>query len=303
MKAELKKELTELLSKPVKWDCPLREYTSFRIGGPAVALTTVVNGKELQDVLQFTQRYNTPFRIIGRGTNLLIRDQGYSGIAILLAGEFKQYTLGGSADVIYLEAGAGCSLTRLSVLCMEKGIAGLEFAIGIPGSVGGAVVMNAGAWGVEIGDIVESIAVMTSQGIQQITRNEIRFAYRKMRLPSAETTVVTSVKLGLGKSSIEEIRTKCKDYREQRLEKQPIGTANAGSIFKNPKGASAGQLIEASGLKNMAIGDAVVSEKHANFIVNRGNATASEVLELIVYIQKKVKEDSGIELEPEVQII
>ncbi len=303
MKEELKEELTHLLSRPVKWDCSLREYTSFRIGGPAVALTAVVNVEELQDVLQFAQLHNIPFRIIGRGTNLLVRDQGYSGIAILLAGEFKQYTLGRSADAIFLEAGAGCSLTRLSVLCMEKGIAGLEFAIGIPGSVGGAAAMNAGAWGVEIGDIVESIAVMTSQGIQQITRNEMRFEYRKMYLPSVEAIIVTSVKLRLVKGNTEEIRIRCTDYREQRLEKQPIGTANAGSIFKNPQGTSAGQLIDASGLKGMAIGDAVVSEKHANFIVNRGKARASEVLELIKYIQKKVKEDSGIELEPEVQII
>ncbi len=303
MNKQLKEELSQVVYSPVKWDCPLRDYTSFRIGGPAHALVTAMNLEELQALLQFIDRNEVLYRVIGRGTNLLVRDQGYSGIAIVLSGDFKQYSIEESESGVFLDAGAGCSFTRLSTICMEKGLSGMEFAIGIPGTLGGAAVMNAGAWGFELADILQEITVMTPQGTKKYARYEVDFTYRKMVIHNTPDAIVTSVRLMLGKREIEEIRKTCENYREQRFENQPIGTANAGSIFKNPEGASAGQLIEASGLKGVAIGDAIISEKHANFIVNRGTATAGDVLELIALIQKRVKADSGVQLEPEVHIL
>ncbi len=303
MNKQLKEELTHIVSNPVKWDCPLRDYTSFRIGGPASALVAVVNLEELQALLQFVNRNEVAYRVIGRGTNLLVRDKGYSGVAIVLSGDFKQYSIEESASGVFLDAGAGCSFSRLSSICMEKGLSGMEFAVGIPGTLGGAAVMNAGAWGGELADILQEITVMTPKGTQKYARHEVDFTYRRMNIPNAPHAIVTSVRLMLGTREKEEIRKICENYREQRYENQPIGTANAGSIFKNPEGTSAGQLIEASGLKGVAIGDAVISEKHANFIVNRGTATAGNVLELITLIQKRVREDSGFQLEPEVHIL
>ncbi len=303
MNVQLKQELTSLIGSPVKWDCPLRDYTSFRIGGPARALVTVENIDELQDLIRFLEKYELPFRAIGRGTNLLVSDQGFQGVAILLAGEFKEITILEQEDVVIVTAGAGYSLNRLAKVCVEKGISGLEFVFGIPGTVGGAAIMNAGAWGSEMADVILSITIIGQRGCLQYNRSELDFSYRKLRLPALSQSIVTSVTFKLKKGEAEDIRRRCDHYREQRLLRQPVGEANAGSTFKNPQGESAGRLIEASGLKGKGVGDAAVSEKHANFIINRGGATAAEVLELIQYIQRKVKEDSGVHLEPEVHIL
>ncbi len=304
MDENCKKELSRLFPARLRWDCPLSAYTSFRIGGPADVLVMVDNGVELAKLQQFIVRHGLLWRVIGRGTNLLVRDQGFAGVVIVLTGDFKLCRfMEKEGDSVIADVGAAYGLIRLSSMCMEKGYSGLEFACGIPGTVGGAVLMNAGAWGNSMEDVVQSIEIMTSGERKRYCKNELSFSYRKMAITAGEPGIVVSAQLQLGKKTKEQIFGTCQGYRSKREAAQPPGYGSAGSIFKNPKGQSAGRLIEASGLKGASIGDAVVSDKHANFIVNRGRACAEDVLRLIERIQVTVERDSGIFLEPEVHIL
>jgi len=303
MDANVKRNIAGTVKRQVKWDCPLCDYTSFRIGGPADAVVCVDNRIELEQLLQQLGRHELRWCVIGRGTNLLVKDDGYRGVVILLEGSFKHYTVCEKNSDIVINAGAGFGLSRLSSLCMEKAFSGLEFAMGIPGTLGGAVMMNAGAWGCEMADVILSADIMTDKGKKQLSRDDLKFSYRKSEGLADINCIVTSAAIRLKHGDAAEIKALCSSYLKQRDEKQPKGLANAGSIFKNPEGDSAGRLIEASGLKGKKIGDAKVSEKHANFIVNHGNASAEDVLKLIEHIQSKVKKDSGILLVPEVHIL
>ena len=302
MDERLRQRLTEILERPVKWDCPLCDYTSFRIGGPADAVVSTGNLQELQDLLAALASSGVEWRVIGRGTNLLADDSGYRGVAILLDGKFKEIEIV-EGETVSITAGAGLSLSRLSALCIDKGFAGLEFSAGIPGTVGGAVAMNAGAWGGEIGDVIVSVNTLSSAGLESLSKDKLSFGYRKTEGIDYGISVVTSAEFNLKAGDAEEIKRICRRHRKSRDEKQPKGFANAGSVFKNPKGDSAGRLIEACGLKGKRIGGALVSEKHANFIVNCGDASAADVLHLIEYVRKKVQQDSGVLLEPEVHVL
>ncbi len=303
----LREELGHIVSGLVEWNCPLSGYTSFAIGGPAEALVTVRNKAELAGLLDFFSRRQVAWRVIGKGTNLLIRDEGFAGVIVLLGPGFQQIDFGiqqGDGRT-RISTGGGCGLTRLATSCMEKGLAGLEFATGIPGTVGGAVIMNAGAWGGEIASVLKTLTVLTSEGERNLQRRDLDFGYRCWHdfHKLCGRTVVVNAEFELIADNPEVVRRRYLQLREKRCVSQPKGKGNAGSFFKNPEGDSAGRLIEASGLKGRHVGGAMISEQHANFLVNRGGATSADVLSLMRLVQEKVKEDSGIDLEPEVHFI
>lgn len=303
MNQNQKNKLQRLLRTPVRWDCPLKDYTSFRIGGPAEALVSVENRGEMVSLLKFIDEERLSWRVIGRGTNLLVRDDGYKGIAIILAGDFLHYRADEKENDIVLQAGAGYSLTRLSSHCAEKGYGGMEFAIGIPGTVGGAVAMNAGAWGGSMADVLQSVELATSKGLKLYEKKDVSLGYRTFGVLNEDVYVILSATLTLQYEDPALLRQTCRTHTKKRRQSQPTGLGNAGSVFKNPAGDSAARLIDSCGLKGRRVGDAEVSKKHANFIVNHGEAKAADVLQLIAEIQETVRRDSGVSLEPEVHLL
>jgi len=329
MDGELKQKLASLVSSPVLWDCPLRDYTSFAIGGPAIALVRVEDLLELKRVLLFLQEQKILWRIIGKGTNLLVNDSGFAGVILILGKGFSRIsslktelnpvpqTSENISEGSVVQVGAACSLARLVDWCTDQGLTGLEFAAGIPGTVGGAVIMNAGAWGCEMAGVLRAVRVITPAGeISTFPRAELDFGYRiwhdySSQLPGVGETrenggaklVVVGVELQLGLGDKEQILSLCQSYREKRRLKQPKKECSAGSFFKNPEGDAAGRLIEASGLKGVRVGGAMVSPMHANFLVNSGGATAEDVVSLMKKVQAAVQKDSGILLEPEVHFL
>ena len=298
-------EITSLLSQPIKWHCRLDSYTSFAIGGPAEAIARVELRSELPPLLNFLVHEGIAWRVIGRGTNLLVRDEGFAGVVILLGQAYGQYTEEPSGDRAVVAAGGGCGLARLSSWAAERGLTGLEFACGIPGTVGGAVIMNAGAWGQDISSIIRSVTVVTPEKEERLERSDLEFSYRCWNGYAGYRgmAVVVEVELAMQRGDAAAIKERCKILHERRKATQPHGYANAGSFFKNPPSDSAGRLIEHAGLKGMSVGGAMVSERHGNFLVNRGGATAAEVLHLMKIIQDKVEKDCGVKLEPEVHFI
>jgi UDP-N-acetylmuramate dehydrogenase len=243
----------------------------------------------------FAREKKLPWAVIGAGTNLLVLDRGFKGLVIKLAFGLNNLTL----EKNRLRAGAGVLLPRLVMFTAAKGLGGIEFLAGIPGSVGGAVVMNAGAWGKEIGRFVEEVKVIDQRGEESVLRKkQLGFGYRRSRLQGGRL-IITEITLKLKKMPRKAIREMIKDYLAKRRDGQPLGIPNCGSVFKNPKGDFAGRLIEAAGLKGVRVGDAQVSSKHANFIVNLGEAKAKDVIKLITRIRGAVK----VKLEPEVRIL
>jgi UDP-N-acetylmuramate dehydrogenase len=277
---------------------PLRRHTSFRIGGPANFLLLPENGEEVKAALQFGHEHKLPIAVIGAGTNLLALDKGFNGVVIKTAG-LKEL----SAKGIRVTVGAGVLLPQLLNWSMKKGLGGIEFLAGIPGSVGGAVVMNAGAWGKGIGKYVEQVKTVNPKGKEKIfTRSDLRFGYRRSLLQGSNY-LVTEVVFKLKKRKPMNIKQEIMAFIQQRRTSQPLGIPNAGSIFKNPKDNYAGRLIEQAGAKGMRFGDAQISSKHANFIVNLGEASARDVIKLMTRVQRQVKERCKIELEPELKIM
>ncbi len=307
MDAAFRTTLTSLLSQPVEWGCEMAKYTSFSIGGPAAALVKVTDNKELRSLLQFLYLENMSWRVIGRGTNLLIKDEGYRGVIILLAGSFKSISCSGTDEegAVRVSAGAGCSFTKLQKYCIEAGFAGLEFGFGIPGTLGGAVIMNAGAYGDEISSTIRQVEVITRQGGLAVNRDELTFSYRNWDdfQNFRGRGIVTGVELQLSRSNSEAVGKRCLSLHTERLKSQPQNHPNAGSFFKNPPGDSAGRLIDLCGLKGLSVGDAMVSTQHGNFLVNNGKATAKEIKHLMRLVQDHVKSTHGIDLEPEVHFI
>lgn len=303
----MKKELSTLVSSSVQWGCRLDRYTSLGVGGPAAALVRVDRRSELQPLLSFLQRHELPWRAIGRGTNILVKDEGYEGVIILLGDEFKEIECQNMSvgDAVSLRVGGACSLPRLSHQCVELGLTGLEFVSGIPGTVGGAVVMNAGAWNGEIGSLIEAVTITTAGGELRLEKKDLHFTYRCWNDFAAYEgrAVVVEVELVVRQGAVEEVRNTCRMMQGKREQVQPGQYASAGSFFKNPPRESAGRLIDACGLKGFQVGGAMISEKHGNFLVNTGDATASDILNLMKITQEKVREKSGINLEPEVHFL
>lgn len=297
-------------------DEPMSRHTSFRIGGPADFVVTVVDEAELAGVRWACQVAGRPFLVIGRGTNLLVRDGGIRGVVVKLGGSFLDMTIAaerkdglaghgdGRAGRALAEAGAGVGLAELAKASGEAGLTGLEFAIGIPGTVGGAVVMNAGAYGSEVSRVLHSASFVSPEGAApfELPARELEFGYRTSR-PQREGWTVTRARFALEPGDPDTIRRLEEDYTARRQDKQPLDLPSAGSVFKRPPGRYAGTLIEQSGCKGLRVGDAQVSPKHAGFIVNLGQASAKDVLELIRLVQKAVQAKAGVRLEPEIRII
>ena len=302
-----RKGLCRAAGSPVLWDVPLSELTTFRIGGPADALVTVNETDELQSVLSLCSENAVAWKLLGRGSNVLVSDDGFPGVIIVLGDGFKLISRERTLDNggVLVKGGAAVGLSRLADWAAGNGLSGLEFAAGIPGSLGGGMMMNAGAWGSDIGSLVHELLLAGKDEIVAVPAEDLDFGYRILNNVDSllNGSVVVGALLELVAGEPLTIQEKMKKFRRHRLQRQPVGVANAGSFFKNPAGASAGRLIEESGLKGLQVGEAEVSEKHANFFINRGKATARDMTELMHRVQETVKINSGIDLEPEVHIL
>lgn len=277
---------------------PMSCHTSFRTGGPADWFVIPDTPEELAAVISVCRRLGASWCVIGNGTNLLAGDLGYRGAIISMERFQKLETCGNR-----VRAGAGLLLSRLANGASKKGLAGMEFAAGIPGTVGGAVVMNAGAYGGEISQILESVTILDEDGrLSKLQTGELELGYRTSRFQRTGEIVLEAEFL-LVPGAQDEIRARMEELAKRRKEKQPLEYPSAGSTFKRPKGYFAGQLIEEAGLKGFCLGGAAVSEKHAGFVINKENATSSDILALCEEIRRRVKENSGQELELEVRLL
>lgn len=282
----------------VKENEPMSRYTTFKIGGSAQALISVYDITSLKAILQQCQKDNVPVFILGKGSNLLVSDKGIEGVVIRLDGNFKRITLVDDETVC---CGAAASLASLCRFALEKGLSGLEFAWGIPGSAGGAAYMNAGAYGGEMKDVLLECSHITKDGeCGRLSSDELELSYRHSAYADNQN-VITGITVKLKKDSTAEINARMDDYMNRRKSKQPLEYPSAGSVFKRPAGYFAGTLIQDSGLKGVRVGGAMVSEKHAGFIINTGSATCDDVLKLIEHIKQTVKAKFGVELECEIK--
>lgn len=296
IKTDLTGKISSIVTR-LKINEPLREHTTFRIGGPAKYLVDVNAVEQLIELWNLSRKENLSVMILGNGSNVLAGDHGYNGIVVRLTGDFSKYEFEGES----VKCGAGLRIPVLINACAQSGFSGAEFLAGIPGSVGGALISNAGTREGCIGDIVSGVEILSGQGsISMLGKNDLDFSYRTSNL---EKTIVTSARLNLKKAQKNDILSRIKDNFSNRLKTQPMDSWSAGSVFKNPQGESAGWLIEQAGLKGLKFGGAQISLKHANFIVNNGDAKASDVKSLITLIRSKVKEKFGIELELEIKIV
>ncbi len=298
--AEFHERLQKVLAADsVRTGESMRDHTTFRIGGPAKYFVTPKTQKELTDTVGLCRKEAMAFYVIGNGSNLLVSDKGYEGVIISTEG-LASWQAAEDGEAV-LSADAGILLSRLAKAAASKSLTGLEFAAGIPGTLGGAVVMNAGAYGSEMKDVICWVRVLDRQGVvRTLTLEELGLGYRTSRVP-AEGYVVLEAGLRLAEGCQEEIYKKMEDLAERRRKKQPLEYPSAGSAFKRPPGHFAGKLIDDAGLRGFRIGDAQVSEKHCGFVINRGNATEAQVTELCREVRRRVKEQFGVELELEVK--
>ena len=279
----------------------MSKYTSFRAGGKAAALVEVENKEQLKAVLRFADEENIPHLLIGNGSNTLFKDSGYQGLVIKL-GDYFNY-LAEESDT-RLRIGASMLLSTAAKIALEESLTGMEFASGIPGSIGGAIFMNAGAYGGEMKDIVASVHAVSPDGRDEkdFTNEEMQFGYRSSILQQ-NGWIATDVTFNLTTGNKEEIAAQMKDLNARRNAKQPVNYPSAGSTFKRPEGYFAGKLIEDAGLKGLIVGGAQVSTLHSGFVINKGGATATDILQLIALVQNTVYDKFGIMLEPAVRII
>jgi len=298
MKRDYKKMALGLIKGRVFFDAPMRQFTSIKVGGPVDSLLFPKDGAELSKVVRYARRKEIPILILGKGTNLIVRDKGIRGWVINLTQGMRKVQLDG--DVV--EAEAGLSLQRLVQFSIQKSLTGLEPFFGIPGTVGGGLAMNAGAWGVELKDILLSITLMNEDGgVVERSRQKLKFSYRRLAIPPS--WIILKGRFQLKRGRKEEILERVKSYSEMRKRTQPLDYPSAGSIFKNPAEGPAGKWIEETGLKGFRMGQAMVSDCHANFIINLGKATAQEVINLIEWVERKIYEEKGISLEREVRVV
>lgn len=291
----LKSDNCEILT-----NSPMSRQTSFKVGGNADIIAFPSTENELISILKKAEKHSIPCIVIGNGSNLLIKDCGIRGIVIKTTAMNPGIVVDG--DVI--RCSAGTSLSKLCLTALENSLTGLEFAYGIPGTVGGAIYMNAGAYGGEIKDVLTSVCHITPElDVRKVNADDLNLGYRKSFYSENPGYIISSAEFRLQKGTKDEIRSKMDDLIGRRKDKQPLEFPSAGSTFKRPEGYFAGALIEQCGLKGYRIGGAQVSEKHAGFIINRYSGTASDVLELIEYVKNTVKANTGVTLEPEVKIL
>lgn len=298
-RSELHRDLLSLFPGRVKAAEPLKKHTSWRIGGPAEFFLEPAGRRELQMVVSFARERGIPLTVIGNGSNLLVSDRGVRGIVVKISRNLGHVTVEGPE----LRAGAGASLARVVATALKSGLSGLANLTGIPGTVGGAIVMNAGAYGSSVGDQVREVLLLGLDGSFKLrAREDMDFGYRSSIL-QREPAIVVEVTLVLKQGQPEDIRRDMKEYLTGRKNSQPMNIPSAGSVFKNPPGDFAGRLIELAGLKGLRVGGAQVSPKHANFIVNLGGATAQDVAELISRVRDAVQNNFGQKLELEVKFL
>lgn len=298
-----KSELKEIFGDFVAFDVSLSQYTSIRVGGPADAIVWPANAEQIQKVVLWVKEKKIPTFILGKGSNTLIRDKGFRGIVINLGKGFREFGLAKEDGTsVWVKAEGGVPTQQFVRWCVEQGFAGAERLAGIPGTIGGNIFMNAGTYLGSVGDLVEEVQICDAKGkIQTLSKEKLEFEYRHSNIsPSA---VVLSTVLKLEKTDKEKIEKKVRDVFEKRGLSQPIEMPNLGSVFRNPDKKRAWELIEEAGCRGVRVGQARVSEKHANFIVNEGSAKAKDVLILINLVKDKVKESSGILLETEIKVI
>lgn len=292
-------DFRKILQGKVLINEPMSRHTSFRIGGPADIIVIPGDKDDVSRVLQYAEENNCPLTVIGNGSNLLVRDGGIRGIVLKLGNALRYCTTEDKKIV----CGSGLSLASASRYAYEQGLKGMEFAVGIPGSIGGAVYMNAGAYDGEMAFVVEAVTVMDLQGkIKKMPASDLDFSYRHSVFQE-EPYIILEVTLSLKAGDKEEIAAKMADFSERRRSKQPLEMPSAGSTFRRPEGYYVGPLIEKAGLKGYSVGGAQVSVKHAGFLVNKGGATARDVLQLIGEIQDRIRRDNSVYLQPEVMVL
>ena len=279
-------------------DEPMKLHTTFRVGGPADVLVTP-DTEKLPEVVALCKKHHLPYYVIGNGSNLLVGDKGIRGVVIAMTNRSGEIICDGEI----ITAGAGATLGQVANLAANNGLTGFEFAAGIPGTLGGAVVMNACAYGGEMKDVIVSALVLDKEGnLKELSVDELELSYRHSCIPEKEY-VVLRVTMKFTRGNIEEIRAKMAELREQRITKQPLEYPSAGSTFKRPEGYFAGKLIMDAGLRGYQVGGAQVAEKHCGFVINKENATAADIVLLMQNVSAKVEEQFGVKLEPEVKMI
>lgn len=280
-------------------DEPMKNHTTFKVGGKADFVVMPENEEQLLTVLRLAKSENVPVTVVGNGSNLLVGDGGIRGIVILISRKMSNVTF----DETAVTAQSGILLSQLAAKIAAKSLTGFEFASGIPGSLGGAAAMNAGAYGEEMSGVISDITYVDAEnGVKTISAKDCNFGYRRTFFTGTDY-IITKCTLKLKRGNPDEIRAKTEELRSRRLSKQPLDKPSAGSTFKRPEGYFAGALIQQANLKGFSIGGAKISEKHAGFIINDGGATAADILKLVKYTQKTVEEKFGVRLEPEVKII
>ena len=289
----------ELGTEQVLFDEPMKKHTTFRIGGPADVFVMPRTIEEVSKALEICRQEQLPYFILGNGSNLLVSDQGYRGVIIQLDRNMEEITVDGTA----IRAAAGALLSSIAVAARRASLAGFEFAGGIPGTLGGAVVMNAGAYGGEIKDCILGAMTLTKDGkTEYLTKEELELGYRSSRIQKEERIVLWAL-FAFAKGDTQKIEETMRDLNQRRREKQPLQYGSAGSTFKRPEGYFAGKLIEDAGLKGYRVGDVMVSDKHCGFVVNVGEGTYDEARQVIEHVQKTVEEKFHVSLELEVKMI
>lgn len=289
--------LQVLDEEQIKVDEPMKNHVTFRVGGPADFFVMPKNGEELEWVLKQCVKHEMPYYIIGNGSNLLVSDQGYRGVVIQLFRQLNDIQCEGNM----IRAQAGALLSAVANRALEEGLTGFEFAAGIPGTLGGACVMNAGAYGGEMKDVLKTVTVLTREGeLLTLEKNELELGYRTSIIAKKDY-IVLEAQIELQEGDPEQIKEVMDDLKERRITKQPLEYPSAGSTFKRPEGYFAGKLIQDTGLQGFQVGGAQVSEKHCGFVINKDQATAADIAELIRQVQDRVEEKFGVRLETEVK--
>lgn len=287
------------IAQNVSFNEPMKNHTTFKIGGPADVFIEAVSVEEIKNIAQYCKEKNIPYMIMGNGSNMLVGDKGIRGVVIQVSKLMNNVDIEGET----VTAEAGILMSGLASALLKAELTGFETMSGIPGTLGGGIYMNAGAYGGELKDIVESVTYIDKDGeIRTAYGDELDFSYRHSMFEAGEYVILSCV-MKLKKGNYEEIKSAMQDYNKRRNDKQPVSMPSAGSTFKRPEGYFAGKLIQDCGLMGYSIGGAQVSEKHAGFVINKGDATAEDVLNLIKYIQDTVEEKFGVRLEPEVRLI
>ncbi len=302
IKKIIEKSNLKIDKEKILYNEPMKKYTTFKVGGPAECLIKIDNEADLKEILEFSKINNIPLTILGNGSNVIVLDSGIKGITLIIKIE-KLEIENSTSDVIKIKLGAGEKIAKIGRIFLKKGLAGFEEISGIPGTVGGATRMNAGAHGKEMKDIITKVKCLDMDGNEKIFTNaEMNFGYRTSKIKN-EKYIITEIEIELTKGNTKEIKEKMDEYLNYRKEKQPIEYPSAGSTFKRGEDFITAKLIDEAGLKGLSVGGAEVSNKHAGFIINKGNATAKDILDLIEIVKEKIYEKYQKKIELEVEII